>query len=95
MRVKASVQGDIVTVQLFLSHPMTPGRLCGADVGAADFIQELEVRYDGERIFSADLSDALSRDPFMRFRFQGARGGRLEVLWRDNQGRDRQEVHSL
>ncbi len=95
MKVEASEENGIVTVRLFLSHPMVPGRICGPGTGEAEFIQQLEVRYDGERIFSADLSDALSRDPFLRFRFSGARGGQLEVLWRDNQGRDRRELHRL
>lgn len=95
MKIETSVLDDVVTVQLFLNHPTVPGRLCGPQVGDAHFIQQLEVRYDGERIFSADLSDALATDPFVRFRFQGALGGRLEVRWRDNQGQDRREIHGI
>ncbi|MFC6671696.1 thiosulfate oxidation carrier complex protein SoxZ [Marinobacterium aestuariivivens] len=86
MKVDTRVLGDIVTVQLFLEHPMVPGTLCNRDAAQAHFIRQLEVRYDGERIFSADLSEAVSEDPFLRFRFQGRRGGRLDIRWRDNRG---------
>lgn len=89
------MQDDIVTVQLFLQHPMVPGRLCDLPAGYAHFIQQLEVRYDGERIFSADLSDALTTNPFVRFRFRGDLGGQLEVRWRDNLGQDRREIHEI
>lgn len=89
MRIETRLVGDIVTVQLFLEHPMVPDGLCGA--GDSHFIEQLEVRYEGERIFSADLSDRVSENPFLRFRFQGSRGGQLTVRWRDNLGQSRRQ----
>ncbi|UTW11816.1 thiosulfate oxidation carrier complex protein SoxZ [Marinobacterium rhizophilum] len=95
MRVETSVRDDIITVRLFLQHDMAMQAGCVADSAQAVFIRELSVRYRGEKVFTADLSPALSADPFLRFRFRGTGGGTLAISWNDSQGADGAYSHEI
>lgn len=87
MNVETSIDGNVVTVLLFLDYHTEPGALCGRKTDAR-YIQTLTARYNGEKVFGADLSAALSDTPFLRFRFRGAAGGSLDISWNDNRGQN-------
>ena len=94
MKVETSAQTGIITVRLFLEHAMAADAFCGRTDTVA-FVQQLSVRYQGEKVFDADLSPALSADPFLRFRFKGAIGGTLVISWSDNLGGNGSERHEV
>jgi sulfur-oxidizing protein SoxZ len=83
LKIETSAQAGIITVRLFLEHVMAADALCGGTDTIA-FVQQLSVRYQGEKVFDADFSPALSADPFLRFRFKGETGGTLVINWSDN-----------
>lgn len=94
MKVETSARAGIITVRLFLEHAMASETVCGGTDTVA-FVQQLNVRYQGEKVFDADLSPALSADPFLRFRFKGETGGTLVISWRDNLGSNGSERHDV
>ena len=51
------------------------------------FIQQLKFEYNGKDVFVADWGTAVSKDPYVKFSFKGAKkGDDLKVTWTDNKG---------
>lgn len=89
IRVRAIANGDITEVQALIQHPMDSGYFKDAkgETIPPHFIQQLTFEYDGRQVFLADWGPAVSKDPYVKFAFKGARkGDDLKVSWIDNKG---------
>ncbi len=94
IRIRSRREGDLVTVQVLMPHPMETGMRQeeGGRLVPAHHISEVLVTLDEREVFSAHMSIAVSRDPLLNFRVSGARPGQvLRVAWRDNQGQTRRD----
>lgn len=89
IRVRAISSGDHTEVQALVQHPMDSGFVKDAQ-GAlipAHFIQQLTFEYNGKTVFLADWGPAVSKDPYVKFTFKGAKkGDDLKISWVDNKG---------
>ena len=89
IRVRAINSGDITEVQALIQHPMDSGYVKDAQGQTIPphFIQQLTFEYDGKAVFVADWGPAVSKDPYVKFAFKGAKkGDDLKVSWVDNKG---------
>src|ERR1700681_344951 len=89
MRVRASSNGDTTEVQALIQHPMDSGFVKDAkgEIIPPHFIQELTFEYDGKAVFVADWGGGISKDPYVKFAFKGAKkGDDLKVSCVDNKG---------
>ena len=89
IRVRAISNGDTTEVQALVQHPMDTGLVKDAQgqVIPAHFIQQLTFEYDGKTVFLADWGPAVSKDPYVKFTFKGAKkGDDLKISWVDNKG---------
>ena len=89
IRVRATSNGDITEVQALIQHPMDSGFVKDAkgELIPAHFIQELRFEHDGKDVFVADWGPAVSKDPYVKFSFKGAKKGNdLKISWTDNKG---------
>lgn len=89
IRVRATNNGDITEVQALIQHPMDSGFIKDAkgEIIPAHFIQELKFEYNDKDVFVADWGPAVSKDPYVKFSFKGARkGDDLKISWVDNKG---------
>lgn len=51
------------------------------------FIQELTFEHNGRRVFVADWGGGISKDPYVKFAFKGAKkDDDLKISWVDNKG---------
>ena len=94
MRLRAVRDGDRVVVKVLMAHPMETGLARDAEgqLIPAWFIQQVDVRLDGEVLLQADWGPAISRNPFLEFELQGvAAGALLQVRWLDNRGAQRED----
>lgn len=94
IRIRARQDGDVTEVLMLLAHPMETGlRKDGAGaLVAAHYITDVRVLAEGRPVLEARLSQAVSQDPLISFRFRGGkRGGRITVSWTDSQGDRRQD----
>jgi sulfur-oxidizing protein SoxZ len=91
MKIRASVEGDVATVRVLMAHPMETGqRKQGGKVVPLHFIQTIEADLNGKKVFSADISQAISRNPVFAFKVKGAKAGdKIKVTWKDNLGESR------
>lgn len=90
IRILARVgAGGVVDVKSLIHHPMDSGLVKDASGKfiPAHYIKTLTFKHNDQRVFSADWSRAISKDPFLAFRFKGGKAGdKLEAHWVDNLG---------
>ncbi|MBR0812441.1 thiosulfate oxidation carrier complex protein SoxZ [Bradyrhizobium diazoefficiens] len=89
IRVRATSNGDITEVQALIQHPMDTGLVKNpsGELIPAHYIQQLKFECNGKDVFVADWGTAVSKDPYVKFSFKGARkGDELKISWTDNKG---------
>jgi len=91
MKIRATVQGDVADVRVLMAHPMETGqRKEGGKAVPIHFIQTITAQLNGKTVFSADISQAISRNPVFAFKVKGAKAGdKITVTWKDNKGESR------
>jgi len=92
MKIRATLQGDVVDVRVLMAHPMETGQRKDAagKLVPLHFIQTITAQLNGKTVFSADISQAVSRNPVFAFKVKGAKAGdKLSVTWQDNMGEKR------
>jgi sulfur-oxidizing protein SoxZ len=91
MKIRATLQGDVADVRVLMAHPMETGqRKQGGKAVPLHFIQSISAQLNGTTVFSADISQAISRNPVFAFKVKGAKAGdKITVTWKDNKGETR------
>jgi len=94
MRIRAAEKDGVVDVKILVKHDMESGQRKDAQ-GAlvpAWFIQTLSAQVNDKTVFAAELGTAISKDPFLNFKFKGAaKGDEIVVSWADNRGDKRSD----
>lgn len=93
IRIRARHRGGLTEVMVLMPHAMETG-LRQEPAGSfvpAHYITEVLVALVGaagqRTVLEARMSNAVSRDPLLSFRFRGGQPGeRLRVTWLDNLG---------
>jgi len=89
IRVRTKLEGDLVQMRVLISHPMETG-LRKNDAGElvpAHFIELVSFTHKERTILSAQWGPAVSRNPYLSFKFRGAaKGDKIIISWVDNQG---------
>lgn len=80
--------GEIFEVRALIAHPMETGYRPGADgrVLPRDIIRRFTCRYGGEVVFSAQLFQAVSANPYLSFHVRAMGSGTLEFEWQGDNG---------
>lgn len=89
MRIRATAAGDKVDVRILMSHEMETGQRkdSSGNLVPAHFIQNVTATHNGRPVLSAEWGPAVSKNPFLHFRFSGGKAGdKLSVTWTDNKG---------
>jgi sulfur-oxidizing protein SoxZ len=100
MKIRAQVAGDKVEVRVLMAHEMETGlrRDPGGSGGyvAAWFIQNVTAVCNGRTVLSAEWGTAVSKNPFLSFRFSGGKpGDKVQVTWTDNRGEKRTDEATI
>lgn len=89
MQIRATLLGNIVEVRALISHIMETGHRKDENDQAipAHFIQQVTATHNGRVVLSAQWGPAISRDPYLEFRFRGGvSGDQVSISWEDNRG---------
>lgn len=92
MRIKAAAKNGVTEVRVLMSHDMESGQRKDANgaVIPAHFITELVCKHNDKVVLSGEFGTAVSKDPFLQFKFKGgAAGDKLSISWKDNKGDSR------
>jgi sulfur-oxidizing protein SoxZ len=90
IKLRAKAKDGEATVKALISHPMETGLRKDKKTGQpipAEFIQEVVCESGGKTVLSAQWGSAISKNPFLSFKFSGAKAGdSIKVSWVDNKG---------
>src|SRR4029079_3303784 len=89
MKIRAQMAGDKVEVRVLLAHAVDTGQRKDASgkTVPAWFIQNVTATHNGKTVLSAEWGTAVSKNPFLSFRFSGGKpGDKVQVTWTDNHG---------
>jgi len=90
IKVRAKVKDGVTVVKALISHAMETGQRKNKKTGKnfpAHFIQEVTCSHNGTNVMTADWGTAISKNPYLSFKFSGAKAGdTLKVSWVDNKG---------
>ena len=90
IKVRAKAKKGVATIKCLISHPMETGMRKDKKSGRkipAEFIQEVTCEHAGKTVLQGLWSASLSKNPFMSFKFDGAKSGdTIKLSWVDNKG---------
>ena len=91
MRVRATEAGGVVDVKILMKHDMEAGQRKDASGKTIPqwFISTVTVQAQGKNEFMGEFGPAVSKDPFLNFKYKGAKGDKVVVSWVDNRGAKR------
>jgi sulfur-oxidizing protein SoxZ len=98
IRIRARAKDGMTDVTILMPHPMETGLRRGSDgkLVPSHFITDVSVNVAGRVVLEAKMSQAVSADPLLSFRFRGGQAGQLiSVRWADNQGRQRTDTATI
>ena len=88
IKIRAKLSGDVTTVKALIKHPMNTGLVKDKKTGKvipAHFIQEVTCEHGGNKVMTAMWGAAVSKNPYLSFKFAGAKAGdALKLSWVDN-----------
>lgn len=90
IKLRASAKDGVTTIKALISHPMETGMSKDSKTGEkipAHFIQEVVCEHKGKTMLTANWGPAISKNPYLSFRFTGgAAGDTVTLSWVDNKG---------
>ena len=98
MKIRANAVGDATEVKVLMNHEMETGQRKDAQgkTVPAWFIQNVTAAWNGKTVLSAQWGPAISKNPFLSFRFKGgAKGDKVQITWVDNRGEKRTDEATI
>ena len=92
MKIRANAIGDSTEVKVLMSHEMETGQRKDAQGKTipAWHITTVTATYNGKTVLAAEWGPAVSKNPFLSFKFKGgAKGDKVQIAWVDNHGEKR------
>jgi sulfur-oxidizing protein SoxZ len=90
IKIRAKEEGGVTTVKALVKHVMETGLRKDKKTGKlipAHFIQEVTCEHNGNAVMTALWGPAVSKNPYLSFKFKGAsKGDTLKLNWVDNKG---------
>jgi len=89
IKLRAKASNGVVTVKALMSHPMETGLRKDKKTGKlipAHHIQEVMAKSGDTTVLEAVWGGAISTNPYLSFKYPGAKGDSLTLSWVDNQG---------
>ena len=98
MRIRAAMDRGKVDIKVLMAHEMETGQRKDAQgrIVPAHFIRNVTVTHAGRTVLAAQWGTSVSRNPFLAFKFSGAKpGDKIVVTWTDNHGDKRTDEATI
>src|ERR1700712_2178817 len=94
---KTARQGEVIEIRTLIAHPMETGYRTGdgGTILARNLIRRFSCRYEGEEVFAAELSPAVSANPLLSFFTVATVSGTLTFTWEGDNGFMQTETASI
>jgi sulfur-oxidizing protein SoxZ len=91
IKIRAKAQDGVTTVKALISHPMETGLRKDSKTGKlipAHHVTEVTAEHNGKQVMLANWGGAISKNPYLSFKFKGAGAGdTIKLTWVDNMGK--------
>lgn len=95
IKMRASLNGDVVDVKMLMSNPMenglrtdANGKLIKSPTVKPEYIETVKVTSNDRVVLTADWASAVSKNPYLAFRFKGGKSGdKITAEWKDTSGK--------
>lgn len=90
IKIRAKAKNGVVTVKALISHKMETGLRKDKKTGKvipAHFIEAVDCDHNGAPVLNAEWGVAISKNPYISFKFAGASGDAVKLTWKDNTGK--------
>jgi len=85
IKIRAKVSGGVTTVKALIKHPMETG--LRKDKKTGKLIPAHFCEHKDHTVMTALWGPAISKNPYLSFKFKGAnKGDTLKLSWVDNKG---------
>jgi sulfur-oxidizing protein SoxZ len=98
MRIRANMAAGKVEVRVLMNHEMETGlrKDANGNLVPPHFIQNVAVTHNGRTVMAAEWGPAVSKNPFLHFRFTGGKPGeKVAITWTDNKGEKRTDEATI
>lgn len=88
-KIRASAKEGVTEVRALMQHEMENGRRKdeAGKLIPAWFITDVKVLHNGKTVLEAQFGTAVSKNPYLAFRFKGGKAGdKIKLSWVDNRG---------
>jgi sulfur-oxidizing protein SoxZ len=94
---KKARRGDVIEIKVLIAHPMETGYRPGPNgrILPRDIIERVVCTYGGEVVFSAELSPAISANPYLVFTTVAEASGPITLTWTGDNGFRQTETTTL
>jgi sulfur-oxidizing protein SoxZ len=84
----SAAKGEILQIKTVISHQMETGLRTDSqgEVIPRKIINRFQCTYNGVAVFSADLHEAVSANPYIEFFLRATESGLLEFVWEEDGG---------
>jgi len=85
---KTAKRGEVILIKTLIKHPMETGyrRDHRGQVIPRHIIKRFVATYNGEEVFSADLTQGVAANPYLAFTTTAVESGELAFAWTDDLG---------
>jgi sulfur-oxidizing protein SoxZ len=90
IKIRAKSKNGIVTCKVLMSHKMETGLRKNKKTGKlipAHHITEITAVYEGTTVLEAQVGGAVSKNPYLSFKFKGEKGKKMTFSFTDNKGK--------
>jgi len=86
-KIKAKLKDGVVEIKALANHPMLSYQEAERAKKEVNFITYVIAKIGDKVVYEASTSQVLSKDPYLKFNFKGAKSGDvLELTWKDLKG---------
>jgi sulfur-oxidizing protein SoxZ len=94
IKIRAKAKNGMIDAKILATHSMESGLRKDSKTGKvipAEYIEEMIIKNNGKVVVVAQMSGAVSKDPYVAVAFEGNAGDKIEVSWTDNMGKSASE----
>ena len=98
MRIRAASKDGVTDARVLMAHPMETGfrKDASGKTVPAHYINDVKATSGGRTVLTAKWGQAISQNPYLQFRFKGAKpGDKVTVTWTDNMGETRTDEATI
>ncbi|BAF61843.1 thiosulfate oxidation carrier complex protein SoxZ [Candidatus Vesicomyidisocius calyptogenae] len=87
IKLKPKAKKGVISIKCLIKHPMETGlRKKKGKIVPANYIENIVILHNGNKIVDADIGISISKNPYFKFKVPGKKGDIIELKYNSNKG---------